>query len=57
MYAIRSYYAFVFHNVTRCNKMTGGTKEAHILAEKMSLAWLNFAKTGDPNTTDLPYWA
>jgi len=47
---------FVFHNVTRCNKMTGGTKEAHILAEKMSLAWLNFAKTGDPNTTDLPYW-
>lgn len=47
---------FVFNNIIRCSKMTGGTPEAYLLAEKMSSAWLNFAKTGNPNATGLPHW-
>lgn len=47
---------FVFDNIERCRAMTGGGKEAHALAEKMSAAWLNFAKTGNPNCDGLPEW-
>lgn len=47
---------FVFDNISRCEEMTGGGKEAHALADKMSLAWLNFAKTGNPNHKGLPNW-
>ena len=47
---------FVFDNITRCRTMTGGTKNAYILADKISSAWLNFAKTGDPNVQSLPQW-
>lgn len=48
---------FVFNNITPCNKMTGGSSEAYQLAEKMSSAWIHFARTGDPNTaTGLPQW-
>jgi para-nitrobenzyl esterase len=36
--------------------MTGGTPQAYALAEKMSSAWINFAKSGNPNATDLPTW-
>ena len=35
---------------------TGGGKEARELAKKMSTAWVNFAKTGNPNGGDLPQW-
>lgn len=47
---------FVFNNIDRCEEMTGGGKEAHALADKMSGAWINFAKTGNPNTNGLPNW-
>jgi para-nitrobenzyl esterase len=47
---------FVFDNVDRANHMTGGGKEAHVLADKMSGAWINFAKTGNPNHSGLPQW-
>ena len=47
---------FVFDNIARCRTMTGGTKSAYALAEKMSSAWLNFAKTGNPNDASLPQW-
>ncbi|GAA4455903.1 hypothetical protein GCM10023189_24340 [Nibrella saemangeumensis] len=47
---------FVFNNISRCEEMTGGGPEAHALADKMSLAWINFAKTGDPNHKGLPKW-
>ena len=30
--------------------------EAFALAEKMSGAWMAFARTGDPNTAGLPQW-
>ncbi|WP_026998231.1 carboxylesterase/lipase family protein [Flectobacillus major] len=48
--------AFVFNNIARCEEMTGGGKEAHLLADKMSQAWINFAKTGNPNHKGLPNW-
>jgi para-nitrobenzyl esterase len=48
---------FVFNNVARCEEMTGGTKEAYALADKVSQAWINFAKTGNPNHNGLPNWA
>jgi para-nitrobenzyl esterase len=48
---------FMFNNIARCEEMTGGTKEAHILADKMSQAWINFARMGDPNHKGLPTWA
>ncbi|TDS12041.1 para-nitrobenzyl esterase [Maribacter caenipelagi] len=47
---------FVFDNIDLANQMTGGGKEAHVLADKMSNAWLNFAKTGNPNHMGLPEW-
>ncbi|PRY14317.1 para-nitrobenzyl esterase [Pontibacter ummariensis] len=47
---------FVFDNISRCEEMTGGGKEAHALADKMSQAWINFAKTGNPNHKGLPNW-
>ena len=47
---------FVFDNISLANQMTGGGQEAHDLAEKMSGAWINFAKTGNPNYKNLPEW-
>ncbi|UHG94105.1 carboxylesterase/lipase family protein [Spirosoma oryzicola] len=47
---------FVFDNISRCEEMTGGGKEAHTLADKMSKAWIAFARTGNPNHKGLPNW-
>ncbi|HEY1872537.1 MAG TPA: carboxylesterase family protein, partial [Chitinophagaceae bacterium] len=47
---------FVFDNIARCEEMTGGTKEAYALAEKVSDAWINFARNGNPNAKSLPNW-
>jgi len=47
---------FVFNNIARSEEMTGGTKEAYVLADKMSQAWINFARTGNPSHKDLPSW-
>ena len=47
---------FVFDNVTRHASMTGGSGKAQILAQKMSSAWINFARTGNPNHESLPQW-
>ena len=47
---------FVFDNIERARQMTGGGEEAHVLADKMSSAWINFAKTGNPNHDGLPQW-
>jgi len=48
--------AFEFNNIARCQEMTGGGKDAYVLANKMSSAWINFARTGNPNTPGLPHW-
>ena len=47
---------FVFNNIARCEEMTGGTKEAYALSAKMSAAWINFARNGNPNDSSLPHW-
>jgi para-nitrobenzyl esterase len=47
---------FVFNNIERCKNMTGGTKEAQVLADKVSQAWINFARNGNPNHKGLPSW-
>ncbi len=48
--------AFEFDNIGRCEEMTGGGKDAYVLAAKMSSAWVNFAAIGDPNAPGLPKW-
>ncbi|GAB3714153.1 carboxylesterase/lipase family protein [Spirosoma flavus] len=47
---------FAFNNVARCEEMTGGTKAAYELADKVSQAWVSFARTGNPNHKGLPNW-
>jgi para-nitrobenzyl esterase len=47
---------FVFNNIQRCNEMTGGNKDAYVLADKVSNAFISFAKTGNPNHKGLPNW-
>ena len=40
---------FVFNNIAQCEEMTEGFPTVYILADKMSLTWINFAKKGDSN--------
>ena len=47
---------FVFNNIDKCEQMTGGDFAAYSLADKVSKAWVQFAKTGDPNHEGLPLW-
>ena len=47
---------FVFNNSDRASHMTGGGSEARELAGKVSDAWINFARKGDPNHSGLPAW-
>lgn len=47
---------FVFHNVDRMLSRTGGSEEAHILEDRMSDAWIHFARYGTPQTDKLPKW-
>lgn len=47
---------FVFNNVVRHASMTGGGEAALALGAKMCQAWVNFARTGNPNAQGLPQW-
>ena len=47
---------FAFDNVKVSSRITGGGPEAMALADKISDAWIAFARTGDPNTKKLPHW-
>jgi len=47
---------FMFNNIALARSMTGGGKDAYQLADKISSAWINFIKTGDPNCKELPEW-
>jgi para-nitrobenzyl esterase len=47
---------FVFDNAELCSHMTGGGEAAQVLASRVSTAWMNFAKTGNPNHAGLPHW-
>jgi para-nitrobenzyl esterase len=48
--------AFAFDNIDRCANSTGGTPQARDLAAKVSQAWIQFARTGNPNHSGLPDW-
>jgi para-nitrobenzyl esterase len=47
---------FAFDNVKISARMTGGGADAMALADKVSDAWIAFARTGNPNTPKLPSW-
>lgn len=46
----------VFANISLVPQATGGGADAYALSEKMSMAWVNFARTGNPNHAGLPEW-
>jgi para-nitrobenzyl esterase len=46
---------FAFNNV-QASRLTAGAPGAQALADKVSGAWLAFARSGDPNTPSLPRW-
>jgi para-nitrobenzyl esterase len=49
--------SLAFNNVDLRPDWTGNTEEAWKLADKMSSAWINFTKTGNPNVEGvLPKW-
>jgi para-nitrobenzyl esterase len=48
--------SFVFDNTDRCAPMTGGGQIPRALARKISEAWINLARRGDPNHSGLPKW-
>ena len=47
---------FVFDNTDRCDNETGGGARPRALAARMSQAWVNFARSGNPNHPGLPDW-
>jgi para-nitrobenzyl esterase len=49
--------SFCFDNADVCETMTGGGPTARALAARVSQAWINFAKKGDPNHGALPHWS
>ena len=48
---------FVFHNVDLVPGCYGGSQDAYDLQDVMSSAWVNFARTGDPNGDNVPTWS
>lgn len=57
---LRAYHCldipFAFNNVDVCAAMTGAGQERYRLASRMSKAFANFARTGNPAHADLPQW-
>lgn len=47
---------FMFNNVDKSVAITGDSAEARKLENQMSSAWIAFARTGNPNTDQLPKW-
>jgi para-nitrobenzyl esterase len=48
---------FAFDLVDMATSMTGAGPERQQLADKVSGAWVSFARTGDPNDKGLPHWS
>jgi para-nitrobenzyl esterase len=49
--------AFAFDNTEIARRFNGGGPRALSLADKMSDAWIAFARTGNPSTPKLPTWS
>jgi para-nitrobenzyl esterase len=47
---------FAFDHAIESKGLTGGGPDAVALADKVSDAWIAFARTGNPNTPKLPAW-
>lgn len=47
---------FVTANVDEAPSMTGAGEDRYALQDKMSAAWTEFARTGNPNHPGLPTW-
>jgi len=47
---------FVFENVDLCKTVVGDGPDRYALADKMSGAWVAFARSGNPNHKGLPKW-
>ena len=47
---------FVFNNIKIAGPLISKMPEAYALAERVSAAWVAFARTGNPNTPKLPKW-
>jgi len=47
---------FVFDNVDAAKSVTGSGEDRYALADKVSAAWVAFARTGNPNTKLAPHW-
>lgn len=47
---------FAFDHAIESKALTGGGAEAVALADKVSDAWIAFARSGDPNVPKLPKW-
>ena len=48
--------AFTFDNAEICDHYSGGSPHAFTLSKQISTAWVNFARTGNPNHSGLPHW-
>ena len=47
---------FVFDNVDACRAITGNGADRQPLADRMSAAWVAFARSGNPNHRGIPSW-
>ncbi|WML40043.1 carboxylesterase/lipase family protein [Neobacillus sp. OS1-2] len=49
---------FVWNTLNKPNteNFTGDSPERQLVANQMHQVWINFARTGDPNTENLPEW-
>lgn len=57
---LRAYHTldipFAFNHVDVCSSMTGARQDRYALATRVSTAFANFARSGDPNNDTLPHW-
>lgn len=48
--------AFTFDNAEICDHYSAGSPAAFALSKQISTAWVNFARSGNPNHSGLPHW-
>src|ERR1035437_876884 len=48
--------SFAFDNAELCDHSSAGDPAAFVLSKQISTAWVSFARTGNPNHSDMPHW-